>query len=130
MAKLVVNASIKNKRGQIETILSLLSFKEKEVFIVYSPALDLSGYGYTEVEANESFKETLKEFFRHTSSKESLVKELRRLGWKITGTMKNQKISSAPDLSDLIQNNDELRKLFTEKEFTKYNKKVRIPEFI
>lgn len=130
MAKLGVNASFRGKKGKIETNLSLLSFKEDKTHIVYSPALDLSGYGYSETEAKKSFMEALGEFFRYSTNKETLVKELKRLGWKITGTVKKPKISSPPDLSYLISSNEELEKLLTEKEFTKFNKKVSIPELV
>lgn len=130
MAKLDLNASYKGKKGGIETNLSLFLFKEDKIHIVYSPALDLSGYGYSESEAKMSFLEALEEFFRYSNNKKTLLKELKRLGWKITGTLKKPKISAAPDLSYLINSNEELEKLVTEKEFTKFNSKVSIPELV
>ena len=39
------------KKGYIKALLDLFSYKEGNVRIVYSPALDLSGYGNTLEEA-------------------------------------------------------------------------------
>ena len=39
------------KNGYIKTSLDIFSYKEDNVRIVYSPALDLSGYGNTVEEA-------------------------------------------------------------------------------
>ena len=33
-----------------------ISFKEGDIHIIYSPSLDISGYGYTEAEAKRSFE--------------------------------------------------------------------------
>ncbi len=50
---------------EIETDLDLITFKQGDVFIVYSPALELSGYGTTLDEAEKSFKIVLSEFFQY-----------------------------------------------------------------
>jgi hypothetical protein len=62
--------------------LDLLSFKEDNVFFVYAPALDITGYGYTETEAQHSFVETLETFLDFTQKNKTLEGELNRLGWK------------------------------------------------
>lgn len=49
--------------------LSLIPFNEGDVIIIYSPALDLSGYGYNEKEAKESFEITLEEFLNYIIEK-------------------------------------------------------------
>ena len=69
--------------GNVETGLSLISFEEDGVTILYSPALDLSGSGYSLVEAKASFWEAMSEFFRYTVNKKTLAAELKRLGWNI-----------------------------------------------
>jgi hypothetical protein len=129
MAKIGIKASFRGNKKYIETNLSLLSFVDDGVNIVYSPALDLSGYGYTENEARKSFEEALNEFFRYTTNKVTLLKELKRLGWKISGGKKKPKIVS-PDFSYMISENEDLQKLYNEKEFTKFNEKVKIPELV
>ena len=75
----------KVKKGLVTVNVSvpLLSFKEDDTFIVYSPALDVSGYGDTEEEARKSFEITLEEFINYTLNKKTFQSELTRLGWKI-----------------------------------------------
>lgn len=58
MAKLNFKGSIPVKDGIIETGLRLFSFVEDGVTIIYSPELDLSGYGYSFNEAKASFCRT------------------------------------------------------------------------
>lgn len=88
MGKLRFEDNYKNASSKIEAVLSLLQFKEKEVTIIYSPALDLSGYGNNEKEAQKSFEITIEEFFRYTINKRTFETELKNLGWKLSGKNK------------------------------------------
>lgn len=81
--------------------LSLVEFEEDNVTIIYSPALDLSGYGYNHSEAKNSFSEALHEFFRYTNNKKTLDKVLKDLGWNIKGSKKKPKFNPPKD-SELI----------------------------
>ena len=72
----------------IETGLSLFSFIENEVTIIYSPELDINGSGYDLNEAKASFYIALSEFFRYATAKGTLFNELKRMGWKISGRKK------------------------------------------
>lgn len=49
--------------------------------IIYSPALDLSGYGNTINEAKESFKIALEEFIRYTLNENTFNDVMKKLGW-------------------------------------------------
>jgi hypothetical protein len=71
--------------------LSLIEFNENDVTIVYSPALNLSGYGYNSDEAKNSFNIALHEFFQYTNNKKTFDKVLIELGWTIKGSKKNLK---------------------------------------
>ena len=84
--------------------LSLVKFVEDNVIIIYSPALDLSGYGQSETEAKKSFSEALHEFFRYTTNKRTLYKILKDLGWSVRGSKKQPKFSPPKD-SDLVHSN-------------------------
>ena len=42
--------------------------KKGTTAFTYSPSLDISGYGYTKDEANESFNITLEEFFKYQNT--------------------------------------------------------------
>ncbi|MBL0308869.1 MAG: hypothetical protein IPP77_04075 [Bacteroidetes bacterium] len=128
MAKLKLKASYPISKGKLETRLSLISFEEDGVTIIYSPALDLSGSGYDLNQAKASFWEALNEFFRYTVNKNTLAVELKRLGWDIKGTKLNRKVSS-PDFTTLLKQNEEFRDIVSNKEFSKFNETVQIPVF-
>ncbi len=106
-----------------EVILSLFSFVDDNVHIIYSPAFDLSGYGNTEEEAKHSFEISLEEFMRYTNNKGTFYDELKRLGWEV----KKKKSFKAPKLNTLLDSNDYLANIFDTKEFKKYNHQVAIP---
>ena len=110
-------------RKLIKVTLSLIEFEEEGMHFVYSPALDLTGYGKTEEEAKGSYNLAMEEFLRYTSKKGTAFKELERLGWKIS----KKKRVSAPSLSSLIQSRSYLEEIFTEKDFRKTNESVAIP---
>jgi hypothetical protein len=85
MDKLQLTADLGFAHGKYLFGLALVEFEEGNVTIVYSPALDLSGYGYSPEEAKQSFSEALQEFFRYTNNKNTLDKVLKDLGWAIKG---------------------------------------------
>lgn len=128
MAKLNIKANVNVPNGNVETGLSLVSFVEDGVTIIYSPALDLSGSGYDLNEAKASFWEALTEFFRYTVNKKTLLPELKRLGWRVKGGKKGRKIT-APDNSSLLKSNKEFEDIFNNKEFRTFNETVQIPAF-
>jgi hypothetical protein len=121
-------ASYSNNKEEVKTTLSLISFKEDDAVIVYSPALDLSGCGNTLAEAKSSFQIVLEEFFKYTIEHNTLGKELKRLGWEVSGSPTKPQIKSAPDISTSLQVNKGFKKLMEEKDFNKFSKEVKIPE--
>ena len=104
MSKLQLTADLGFDHGKYQVGLSLVEFEEDNVTIIYSPALDLSGYGYDRAEAKQSFSEALHEFFRYTSTKQTLDKVLKELGWTIKGSKKKPKFNPPKD-SDLVSTN-------------------------
>jgi len=104
MSKLHLTADLGFNEGKYHVGLSLIEFEEENVIIIYSPALDLSGYGYNQEEAKSSFSEALKEFFRYTSNKNSLKLVLENLGWLINGSKKKPRFNPPKD-SELVVNN-------------------------
>ncbi len=81
--KLAFSGQYSNDKNTNEVILSLFSFIDDEVHIIYSPALDLSGYGKSEEDAKQSFEIALEEFIKYTNNKQTLTKELERLSWEM-----------------------------------------------
>jgi len=128
MAKLTFTENLERGKSGINTKLSLLSFKEDGAYIIYSPALDLSGYGNTEEEAKESFQVVLEEFITYCMNKKTFYEELKRLGWHIKGGKTDPEIKS-PDWTDLLKNNPELEDILENKQFTKFNQEVNLPAF-
>jgi len=120
------NAAFANKRSVIKTELSLISFVEDNVFFVYCPALDLTGYGNNEDEAQQSFSQTLKMYFEDTIDKNTLIKDLERHGWVVN---KHNKLKS-PDFDYLFKNNRQFKSIVNNRDFIKYNKQIQFPECV
>lgn len=93
MKKYLIKGKFNNNKAGIQASLPLISFTEDESFIVYCPALDVSGYGDNKDEALQSFVITLNEFFDYTINKSTLDVELKQLGWGILGAKKRDFLS-------------------------------------
>lgn len=98
--------------------LDLLFFKEDNVFFVYAPALDITGYGLTETEAQQSFVETLETFLDFTQKNKTLEGELQRLGWKKDATTKG---FQPPFLDEMLQTHTYLSEIVRDYDFQKSN---------
>ncbi len=84
MGKIIVGGEFENNKEKVVFRLLLISFKdENNVHFVYSPHLDLTGYGNSEEDAKSSFEIVLEDFIDYTSKKKTLHKVLTTLGWKV-----------------------------------------------
>jgi hypothetical protein len=119
MSKLRINAEFKNKNHKHDFNLSLIEFKEDDITIVYSPALDLSGYGKNTEEAKQSFEIALEEFVKYTTNKGTLNEVLESLGWNIKKGSKKAKLTQ-PSYSDLVSKNETLNNIINLKDHIKY----------
>ena len=104
MDKLQLTAEVGFTHSKYHVGLALVEFEEGNVTIIYSPALDLSGYGYSQEEAKQSFAEAIHEFFRYTSNKNTLDQVLKELGWVKKGSKTKPKYNPPKD-SDLVNSN-------------------------
>jgi len=93
---------------QLDIKLDLLLFEEDGVNFVYSPALDLTGYGHGEENAKKSFEIVLEEFVRYTDRKKTIYSELERLGWTVNRLKKRV---TAPVEDTLVERNSTYREL-------------------
>jgi len=75
-----LNNAVKCKKSKN---IDVKLFKEGNYVIAYCSALDLSSYGSNYVDAENSFKEALKILIDELTEKNTLNKELLRLGWTI-----------------------------------------------
>ena len=124
--KLNYNAMDSNKGSTISTELTLISFEENNVFFVYSPALDLTGYGCNEDEAKKSFAQTLKMYFDYTTSKNTLFEDLEKHGWIIE---KKKKLKS-PDFHSLFKRNKQFKRIVNKRNFSKFKEKIQFPDCV
>ena len=111
--------------NQISVDLAIISFNEDDSTIVYCPALDVTGYGKTEKEALESFNVCLGEFFLYTTRKKTFVSELIRLGWKVKKN--SPKPMHPPELSKLLESNDNFSRIFNQHPFRKFDQAIEMP---
>ena len=113
--------------NKIKCVLPLIIFEEENSFITYCPALDLSGYGPTEIEANNSFEQTLSEYFRYTVNKKTLADDLRKMGWKIRKNFKKEAIP--PTMESLLGMNEDFNRIFNTYDFHKRSTTINMPAF-
>ena len=73
--------------------LPVTIFKEGKAFVAYTPALDLSTAGKTEVQARHMFTEAVEAFFEELIKMGTFEPALKELGWtKVKGAMHPPKV--------------------------------------
>jgi uncharacterized protein YdiU (UPF0061 family) len=117
-----------NGHNKIECNLPLIVFEEDNNFITYCPALDLSGYGLTEEDANRSFEQTLSEYFRYTVNKKTLARDLEKLGWTIKKNLHKRPVP--PTMAEMLDSNEDFNRIFNTHDFRKRSQTINIPAFI
>ncbi len=116
MTNLSFSADAGFDNGTYHVGLSLIEFKEEDVTVIYSPAFDLSGYGYSRKEALESFNVAFHEFMTYTHNKHTLNKVLLKLGWQLKGSKKKPKFNPPKD-TDLIAKNKAYSEIVNNKDY-------------
>jgi hypothetical protein len=106
--------------------LKVIFFEEDKIFFSYLPSLDLTGYGNTNAEALESLNIVLDEFLRYSIEKNTFFIELQRLGWNINN---KKKLMMPPEMSELININEQLKDIIDHKQFSTSNYPVNLPSF-
>ena len=110
-------------KGVFKVKIPVILFEEDGSFIAFCPSLDLSGYGKTESEAKGSFKIVLEEYFRYVENKDSLEKDLVKLGWEISTKKKTYK---PPTLEQVLSTNKDVSEIYNTKPFTQYRESLSI----
>lgn len=116
-----------NEKGNVKVKVSVLSFKEDDAYIIFCPALDLSGSGNTEAEAKESFAIAVAEYLNYTTHKGTLWADLKKLGWTIKKNKK--KPATPPSMSELLENNDEFSRIFDNYPYKKFDTGLSLPAY-
>lgn len=115
----------KKKNGEYNIKVSVVQFQEDNVVVVYCPALDLSGYGYSDDEARQSFKTVLLEFIRYASNKGTLDDDLTAHGWRKLTTKGVSMVP--PAMTDLLSSNENFNKIFnTQPSYQKYDMPMQV----
>ncbi len=125
----LVKGSFKYSENEtIEMQLSLYFFNEDDYVIAYCPALDLSGYGATESEADEDFKVVLSEYFTYTMHKNTIREDLKKMGWQLKKSL--HKKMKAPSDEQVRETNENFNNiLLSNPSIKKVNRAVQIPVF-
>lgn len=123
MDKKQANAKYSDDCNNVELSVSIFLWQEDSVFYVYSPALDLTGYGLNKEEARESFETVLHEFIVYTHNKKTIYKELENLGWAVN---KKKKRIISPDFEDMLFENEHFNHLYKSKDLVKESSNVNL----
>lgn len=113
-----------DNKHSVKVKLKVLLFVEDEIHYAYVPALDVIGYGQNEDEAKASLQISLSEFFKYTLNKNTFAIELKRLGWQ-----KTKKQYQAPEITEQLSSNEQLRDILNHKQYTTTNFDVSMPAF-
>lgn len=120
----VFTGAWRSESSSVKVRLSLIMFSEDDMQIVYCPAMDVSGYGRTELEARESFETSFDQFLEYTIHKKTFSEELKKLGWKLHG---KHKPANPPSMQQLLENNDNFNRIFNDHPFQKIDEQFEIP---
>jgi hypothetical protein len=124
MAKVILRGKFPEQGVSVK--LSLFTFIDENVHVVYSPAPDLFGYGNDEHEARQSFEVSLREYVKYTSNKKTIARDLEKYGWVVD---KKKRTLCSPNVSELLETNESFREMVNNRPFKKYDLSVQIPAF-
>ena len=131
MAEYLFQGGYINKSGTVVVKLLLVHFNdENNIHFIYSPHLDLTGYGHNLNEARKSFEIVFEDFIDYTLKKKTLGKVLTKLGWELKGTLKRPKKVLAPSIASVIKENDFVSEIFDKYPVNTYHQEVGIPAYV
>lgn len=112
------------KAKRVKCNIDLILYEEETLHYVYSPALDLIGYGKTTEEALQSWEVAMEEYVRYGLENNTLIKDLQNHGWSIE---KQQNQLQPPTFSWLLQHNDQLSEVYDKHSFQKTSTAISVP---
>ena len=110
--------------GFVKTQLDIYTYRENGMCIMYSPALDVAGYGATVDAAKQSFEITLSEYLRFTLDNSTLADDLKAHGWKSLDG--HEADYTSPDMVTLLRRNKQLRSL-VQGDYRKSSRRLSVP---
>lgn len=131
MSQYIFEGKFRNKSASAKVKLLLFHFKdENKVHFIYSPHLDLSGYGNNLEEARKSFEIVFEDFVDYTLKKKTLGKVLTGLGWEMKGLTQRPKKAIAPSITSVIKDNKYVSEIFDKYHVNTYHQEVGLPSFV
>ena len=93
-------ASFVHQNSTVKMQLSLVAFDDDDdsIHYVYCPALNITGYGHTNIEAKSSFEKTLELYMNYTINKGTFADDLKAHGWNLS-----KKKFTSPPFSDMLK---------------------------
>lgn len=130
MSQYIFKGKYNNSTSMVFFKLLLIHFiDENKVHFVYSPHLDLTGYGERLNDAKSSFYIVFEDFIDYTIKKKTLGKILNELGWQVKGTDKKPKKVIAPSITSIINKNDYISEIFDKYPVNTFHQQVKLPTF-
>lgn len=131
MAQYIFEGKFQNEAGFVKVKLLLFHFEdERNIHFIYSPHLDLTGYGINPDEAKKSFEIVFEDFVDYTLKKKTLGKVLGNLGWEVKGLSKKPKKIIAPSIKSIIANNEYVSEIFDKYQVNTFHQEVGLPVFV
>jgi len=131
MAQYIFEGKYQDRSASVKVRLLLFHFKdENDVHFIYSPHLDLTGYGNNLEESRKSFEIVFEDFVDYTLKKKTLGKVLTGLGWKLKGSAQKPKKILAPSITAVIKDNEYVSEIFDKYPVSTYHQEVGLPVFI
>jgi hypothetical protein len=128
MAKYIFEGKYQNISASVKVKLLLFNFEdENKVNFIYSPHLDLTGYGNNVEEARKSFEIVFGDFVDYTLKEKTLGKVLADLGWELKGSSKRPKKIIAPSITSIINDNEFISEIFNKYPVSTYHQEVGLP---
>ncbi len=128
MSNYLFEGDYKNPRAKVNVKLLLIHFQdENDIHFIFSPHLDLSGYGNSVEEAKRSFEIAMEDFVDYTVKKKTIGKVLTKLGWKIKGKSRVPKKVLAPSIASVIKDNEYVSEVFDKYQVNTFHKEVVLP---
>lgn len=128
MPPYIFEGKYRDKTATVKVRLLLVHFQdENKVHFIYSPHLDLTGYGNNITEAKASFEIVFEDFIDYTIKKQTISKVLTGLGWILKGTEKHPKKVIAPSITSVINDNKYVSEIFDKYPVNTYHKEVGLP---
>jgi hypothetical protein len=127
MDKIRYKADFSNRKATVKMRLAMVAYMDDDsIHYMYCPALDLTGYGYSDREAKSSFAQTLKLYLEYTVNKQTLIDDLKAHGW----SLKNKKNLVSPAFSDMLKNNKDFENIVDKRNFKKFTHELEIPDCV